>query len=188
MALPEEDTMALAKDCTKSLAPDCTKSLATDFGKALPEDCTIAKRRAALWHEGERFAAETLESQDWTIIARNWKAGRYEIDIIALTPEDLLVFVEVKARITSLEPGVSMYGLESITHTKRQKLVVAANIYLHNNNLVERGARLDVMVVSYPRKENAAPIGMEELNMLDAKTLMSRLGAPVLTHVEQAFY
>ncbi len=155
---------------------------------ALPEDCTIAKRRAALWHQGEKFAAETLESQGWTIIGRNWKAGRYEIDIIALTAEGLIVFVEVKARITSLEPGVSMYGLESITHTKRQKLVVAANIYLHNNNLVEQGARLDVIVVSFPRKENAAPIGMDELDLLDEQTLMLRLGAPVATHIEQAFY
>ncbi len=155
---------------------------------ALPEDCTIAKRRAALWHEGEKFAAETLESKGWTIIGRNWKAGRYEIDIIALTPEDLLVFVEVKARVTSVEPGVSMYGLESITHTKRQKLVVAANIYLHNNNLVEQGARLDVIVVNFPRKENTAPVRMEELELLDQQTLMRRLDPPVATHIEQAFY
>lgn len=154
----------------------------------LPEDCTIAKRRAALWHQGEKFAAETLESQGWRIIARNWKAGRYEIDIIALTPEKLLVFVEVKARITSLEPGVSMYGLESLTHSKRQKLVVAANIYLHNNNLVDSGARLDVIIVSFPRKENTVPIQMAELELLDEQTIMSRLGRPVATHIEQAFY
>jgi len=149
---------------------------------------TMVERRAALWHRGEKFAAETLEAQGWSIIERNWKAGRYEIDIIALTPDDLIVFVEVKTRITSLEAGVSMYGLESITQTKRQKLVVAANIYLHNNNLVERGARLDVIVVSFLRKENARPMKMEEFALLDEQSLMQRLSDPVATHIEQAFY
>ena len=157
---------------------------------ALPEDIsgTMVERRAALWHRGEKFAAETLETQGWSIIDRNWKAGRYEIDIIALTPEDLIVFVEVKTRITSLEAGVSMYGLESITHTKRQKLVVAANIYLHTNNLVERGGRLDVIVVSFLRRENMTPIKMEDFALLDEQSLMMRLDGPVATHIEQAFY
>lgn len=154
----------------------------------LPEDCTIAKRRAALWRQGEKRAAEALESQNWTIIAKNWKAGRYEVDIIALTPEKLLVFVEVKARVTSLAPGVSMYGLESITHNKRQKLVVAANIYMHNNNLVANGARLDVIVVSFQRNESSKLIPMEELERLNEDALEDWLGPPVITHIEQAFY
>lgn len=120
---------------------------------------SIVKRRTLLWHMGERFAAQRLLEQGWTIINRNWKAGRYEIDIIALSPEQLLVFIEVKTRITSVHPGVSMYGLESITHEKRQRLVAAANIYMHHNELVDRGARLDVVVVSYPRKTRSTQPG-----------------------------
>ena len=114
---------------------------------------SIVKRRTLLWHMGERFAANMLKEQGWTIVNQNWRAGRYEIDIIAMTAEHLLVFVEVKTRITSVHPGLSMYGLESITYEKKQKLVAAAHIYLHHNELVDRGARLDVIVVSYPRKE-----------------------------------
>ncbi len=177
----------------------------------------IVKRRTLLWHMGERYAANFLVAQGWTIISQNWKAGRYEIDIIALTPEQLLVFVEVKTRITSVHPGVSMYGLESITYDKRQKLVAAANIYLHHNELVERGARLDVIVVSYPRKEkftrelseprrpsttqphqtvpgsrgNLATEGqaaMGEFEKLDERRLRQNLEEPFATHIAQAFF
>lgn len=165
---------------------------------------SIVKRRTLLWHMGERFAAQTLLSQGWTIINQNWKAGRYEIDIIALSPEQLLVFIEVKTRITSVHPGVSMYGLESITHEKKQRLVAAASIYLHHNELVDRGARLDVIVVSYPRKQNPQnqdpsnsperprrnPVDKqaEVLEGLDEDALRSKLDAPVVTHIYQAFY
>lgn len=115
---------------------------------------SIVKRRTLLWHMGERFAANFLTAQGWTIVDKNWRAGRYEIDIITMTPDQLLVFVEVKTRITSIHPGLSMYGVESLTHEKKQKLVAAANIYLHHNELVDRGARLDVIIVSYPRKNS----------------------------------
>ena len=155
----------------------------------LPDDIAgnAVDRRTELWHAGENFARDKLVSEGWTIVERNWRAGRYEIDIIAVDPSGLLVFVEIKTRITSVEAGVSMYGLESITPLKRQKLVVAANIYLHNNNLVEKGGRLDVIVVNYQRKQHRKPIQILDLEFMDKRSLLANLEEPVATHIKQAF-
>jgi putative endonuclease len=145
----------------------------------------IADKRTILWRIGENFAADMLQEQGWHILERNWKAGRYEVDIIALDPEDILVFIEIKTRITSLEPGVSMYGLESITYTKRQKIVASANIYLHHNSLVEKGARLDVVVVNFPRKDSTHDF---DIHYMDELSLMEHVHSPKATHIKQAFY
>ncbi len=145
----------------------------------------IADKRTILWRIGENFAANMLQEQGWYILERNWKAGRYEVDIIAMDPEDVLVFIEIKTRITSLEPGVSMYGLESITYTKKQKIVASANIYLHHNSLVEKGARIDVIVVNFPRKNSTHYF---EIDYLDEQTLLEHVQSPQATHIKQAFY
>ncbi|HEY9678096.1 MAG TPA: YraN family protein [Drouetiella sp.] len=154
-----------------------------------PDDISgkLVDRRTVLWHAGEDFAAAMLEGNGYTIVERNWRAGRYEIDIIALDKQKVIVFVEIKTRITSAEPGVSMYGLESITHTKRQKLVVAANIYLHDNNLLDRGGRLDVIVVNYKRRQNLHPIDAADLQFMKKHSLLESLEDPVATHIKQAF-
>ena len=50
---------------------------------------------------GEDLAAEYLEKKGYTIVERDWKSGRRDIDIIALD-DDVVVFVEVKTRRNSL--------------------------------------------------------------------------------------
>ncbi len=46
---------------------------------------------------GEQMAAEWLIYQGFQLIYRNWKYGRYEVDIIACQGE-VLHFIEVKSR------------------------------------------------------------------------------------------
>ena len=46
---------------------------------------------------GERMTVEWLRTQGFYICERNWRAGRYEIDIIAMR-WDTVHFVEVKTR------------------------------------------------------------------------------------------
>ena len=43
------------------------------------------------------MAAEWLSGQGFTLISRNWRSSRYEVDIIA-SREGILHFIEVKAR------------------------------------------------------------------------------------------
>jgi putative endonuclease len=46
---------------------------------------------------GEQMAAEWLEQCGFQIVFRNWKSGRYEVDIIACRT-GILHFIEVKSR------------------------------------------------------------------------------------------
>jgi putative endonuclease len=46
---------------------------------------------------GEQMAAEWLKQQGFHLICRNWKSGRYELDIVASRAE-VLHFIEVKSR------------------------------------------------------------------------------------------
>ena len=47
---------------------------------------------------GEAYAAGWLEHHGWRVLSRNWRTRYGELDIVALTPEDLIAFVEVKTR------------------------------------------------------------------------------------------
>ena len=48
---------------------------------------------------GEQKAAEYLQKKGYTIVQRDWKYGRRDLDIIALSPQgDTLAVVEVKTR------------------------------------------------------------------------------------------
>jgi putative endonuclease len=75
---------------------------------------------------GERIAAEFLREQGFDIIATNYRYGRTaEIDIIARRG-DLVVFAEVKSRITESFGG----GLYSIRGKKIIALRKAAQHFL----------------------------------------------------------
>jgi len=76
--------------------------------------------------EGEDRAAAFLEDRRFTIIARNFRFGKYgEIDIIA-RKDDLVVFAEVKHR------GTERYGgaLYSIGPRKKKSLRTAARSFI----------------------------------------------------------
>ncbi|HOE05498.1 MAG TPA: YraN family protein [Bacteroidales bacterium] len=76
---------------------------------------------------GEQMAARYFEKSGYTIIERNWRFRRAEIDIIARN-EKLLVFVEVKTRTGSQWKSPE----ESIDARKRKLLFEAADAYLQN--------------------------------------------------------
>ena len=96
--------------------------------------------------DGESSACTFLENRDFSIITRNFFAGRSgEIDIVALK-NDLLVFVEVKARNSDNFGG----GIYSVTKSKIKKLRASAKIFLLKNpqyNTIEYTIRFDLIVV-----------------------------------------
>ena len=73
---------------------------------------------------GERLVASRLEAAGWTIVARNLRLGRDEVDLLAVDPGPpaALVLVEVRRR------GRRDFGLpeESLDHRKRAALRRAA--------------------------------------------------------------
>lgn len=66
---------------------------------------------------GEALAAQWLKLQGFVIVKRNWRHGRYEVDIIARRT-DILHFIEVKCRRSTIyghpEESISRKKLEHI--------------------------------------------------------------------------
>jgi len=79
-------------------------------------------------NEGEDAAARYLESLGHQILARNWRAGHLEIDIISLAG-DGIHFVEVKTR----RPPLQADPQESVTVTKQKRLAKAALAYMNRS-------------------------------------------------------
>ena len=93
---------------------------------------------------GETAAAEFLEQQGWRIAERNWRSGRYEVDIIAWSDEEILVFVEVKTRSGE---GSGFGGPEEAVDAKKQDMLVrAAGVYMESIDY-EWEIRFDVVAV-----------------------------------------
>ena len=92
--------------------------------------------------EGEEFAANWLVVCGYEILHRNWRSGRFEIDIIA-AKNDTIHFIEVKAR-----KSIS-YGLpeNQVSHSKLRQFIDAGAEFLacdHKWNKV----RYDILAVS----------------------------------------
>jgi putative endonuclease len=89
----------------------------------------------------ENLAAAFLERQGLTILERNYRCRFGEIDLVA-GHGALLVFIEVRARKSDEFGGAA----DSITATKRRRLVAAARHYLAARR-VEGPCRFDVVLV-----------------------------------------
>jgi putative endonuclease len=83
-----------------------------------------------LGQAGEEAAAAYLEAQGYTIERRNYRYRRAEVDLIARRGNELLLFVEVKARSSTRfgEPE------EFVTERKRQLFRLAAEQYQEEIN------------------------------------------------------
>ncbi|SHI34201.1 putative endonuclease [Hymenobacter daecheongensis DSM 21074] len=85
----------------------------------------MASAAHLLGQAGEAAAAAHLIAQGYTIVRRNYRYRRAEVDLIAQHGSKLLVFVEVKAR-SSAQFG---HPEEFVTERKRQLFGLAAEQY-----------------------------------------------------------
>jgi putative endonuclease len=92
--------------------------------------------------KGEELAAGWLSGKGFTILQRNWRQGRYEVDIIALRKQ-ILHFVEVKARST----GTYGHPEETVTRKKIRNMMRAAAAFLYQNPGWKR-IQYDVLAIS----------------------------------------
>lgn len=85
----------------------------------------MSKYRQQLGKEGEDAACYYLTQKGYTILRRNFRAGRAEIDIIA-QDGDTIVFIEVKTRETD------KYGdpEDAVSKAKQKMLTEGAEAYL----------------------------------------------------------
>ena len=94
-----------------------------------------------LGKEGEDAVAAYLERQGYTILHRNWRKNRLELDIVAMHKGELVV-VEVKTR-TGEE---YQQPEEAVTPGKMRNLAIAANAYVKECQ-VDKELRFDVISI-----------------------------------------
>ena len=100
-------------------------------------------------NEGENRAAAYLLSKGFTIIERNWRTNRGEIDIIAYK-NDVLVFVEVK----TLPNGTLDMIQRELNNQKRQRILKTSKRFLLNHRQYSNSyIRYDVIVIDMPGLE-----------------------------------
>ena len=98
---------------------------------------------------GERIAVRYLKRNGYRILARNFRAHRHEIDVIAREKATgTVAFVEVKTRT----PGSYGRPADAVDRDKQRFLRLAAQSWLIQNGGVEQPARFDVIEVLLPKK------------------------------------
>jgi putative endonuclease len=93
----------------------------------------------------ERAAARFLKIQGYKIVARNFSCPLGELDVIALD-QNTIVFVEVRS---TEDEGVEKTAA-SVDDEKQRRLTRMALFFLQQKRLLDRPARFDVLVVSWP--------------------------------------
>jgi putative endonuclease len=113
-----------------------------------PRSRTAAQRTG---DDAEALVAERLTRQGWTVLARNVRVGRHELDLVAVDPgpPPRLVIVEVRSR------GTRAFGLaeETVDFRKRRHVreaawtMLAAGALPDGRTLPALQPRFDLVVV-----------------------------------------
>ena len=102
----------------------------------------MTNARQSLGKRGEQYAAQYLTNHGYAVRARNWRCPVGEIDLVT-ERDGMLIFVEVRTR-RSDRLGTPE---ESITPTKRARLIAAAQTYLDEQGQADRDWRIDVVAI-----------------------------------------
>lgn len=89
---------------------------------------------------GERLAARWLERSGWRVLARRFRAGRRDIDLV-VEREGTVAFVEVKARAgeTFGDP------VEAVHRRKQRSLTKSAQVWIGRHGRDGESYRFDVV-------------------------------------------
>lgn len=93
---------------------------------------------------GEKIAVSHLESHGYSILDRNFKAGRGEIDIIAMQ-ENILVFIEVKTK----KHGDFGDPITWVTRNKQRQIGRVSQAYLLQHAVQDMDIRFDVITLEW---------------------------------------
>ncbi len=113
----------------------------------------IPQTKQEVGQEGERRAAQYLQSHGMRILHHNWRCGSLELDLVGEDAEGI-VFVEVKTR----KANNMTSPLEGITHKKRATLLKAAQAWLaahEAEGVYDKPCRFAVVAVEYELNENS---------------------------------
>ena len=96
--------------------------------------------RPTVGRRGEEEASSYLARLGHRILARNWRNGHLELDIISLRGNELHI-VEVKSRVAPVmaEPE------QNVRRDKQRRMVAAANAFLHSADRKSLPADLEII-------------------------------------------
>ena len=96
--------------------------------------------RPTVGRRGEEEASSYLARLGHRILARNWRSGHLELDIISLRGSELHI-VEVKSRVAPVmaEPE------QNVRRDKQRRMVAAANAFLHSADRKALPADLEII-------------------------------------------
>ncbi len=117
-----------------------------------------SKQAALIGEVGETFVANHLKKKGYAILARNWRIKDGEIDLVALSPNGKITFVEVKSR-SSMAFG---HPLEAISPDKAFRLQRLALAWLVSNSKFGADFQIDAAAVII------APSGVIEIDYREA--------------------
>lgn len=104
---------------------------------------SCAEGRASLGHAGENAASAWLAEHGFTILDRNWRYGKWELDIVCVR-EGAIHFVEVKTRSGRGYGGAA----SAISHAQQKRLLLAAQAWLTARESWGRHCQFDIICVS----------------------------------------
>lgn len=102
------------------------------------------REKDLLGRRGEDAATQYLQQRGYEVLARNWRSGRAEVDIIVVSPDQqTLIFVEVKTRSTDF------YGYPelAVTARKMELLYEAADAWQEEMGWT-RDIRFDILALT----------------------------------------
>lgn len=95
---------------------------------------------------GEDLACKYLEKKGYKIIERNYWQPWGELDIVARSPERILVLVEVKI-VKGSPPLIT--GEDQFTRAKSKKFKRTASLYANGSKLLtDKGWRIDLITIT----------------------------------------
>jgi len=96
---------------------------------------------------GEDEAVQYLVKKGYKIIERNHRQKWGEIDIVTISPDWVLVFIEVKALVIFEKEGIQPE--DNLTSVKLKKLQRTCHLYAnsHENLINERGWQIDLVAI-----------------------------------------
>lgn len=103
--------------------------------------------RCNLGKQGEDIACRLLEGMGHTILARNWRSGHLEIDIISLDSTGIH-FVEVKTRRLNVQAPPE----ENVDRAKQRRIASAAGRFLKSGKGLPYGdheCSFDIVAVTF---------------------------------------
>jgi len=95
---------------------------------------------------GENLATKHLSNKGYTIIARNYKFKKNEVDIVA-SYQDKIIVIEVKTRQTAEigEPWMA------VTKAKQKTIIQVANHFIQTKD-IENDTRFDIVSIVHNSK------------------------------------